>query len=688
MRWPVCFAVLPLVLCACEDAGPRGPVEISQGDTTLRTRDDGSFDLVVGGRTLLQGGPAPVELRWAEVHVQELWSTFTFDEANLTTARPDRRTDARLEGQDLVLSLAGQSATATLRFTRLADEVAIAASAAGPHGPATSIKLHLQCRPRDRFLGFGEQYETIDHRGEAFTLWSSEQGIGRDPARAGLLNGDPWTTYFPVPFFLDPGQGFGLCVDTDARVQVDLCQSDAAEYALTADEPSAVSLHLYTGPTVGDVLRAFTVRQGRSRPAPRWAVAGAWLGVQGGPERVRAAVQTARDAQAAVSAVWVQDWIGRTDLGGGLTDIKYHWTADPTLYPDLPGLIAELHAGGIRFLGYFNPFVLPTYDQWTDAVAQGYLPRDPTGAPYELVISTFTGSLVDLTNPAAVGWFQDFARAALAMGQDGWMGDFGEGLPYDAVLSSGDARFEHNRYPSRWHGTWKDLLDDDKVVFTRSGWLGEGHVAQVVWAGDQTTDWSAYDGLPTVVPALISLGLAGIGFVTHDVAGYFSSPSIAPSTKELYLRWLELAAFTPIFRTHEGLATGLNWTWSSDAETLAAFARWTRVHAALTDTFMQLSLEHQQSGMPIVRALGLMVPDDDRAVTTADQFLIGDDLLVAPVTQPGAVSRVVYFPAGRWISVWDPAETFDGPAEATIAAPLGRPAVFSRSGRADLAAIE
>src|SRR4051812_501201 len=113
------------------------------------------------------------------------------------------------------------------------------------------------------------------------------------------------------------------------------------------------SLTRFTG-----VMEAFTVRQGRSRPVPRWAVEGTWIGVQGGPQRVRDVVTQARAAGAKITTVWVQDWVGSNDLGGGLTDLKYHWTADTGLYPDLPGLIAGLHKDGVRFLGYFNPFVL------------------------------------------------------------------------------------------------------------------------------------------------------------------------------------------------------------------------------------------------------------------------------------------------------------------------------------------
>jgi alpha-glucosidase len=602
----------------------------------------------------------------------------------VTEARPGQLADAHLDGASAVVTLEGSGASATLRFTPGDGEVTVALHAAASALTPRSLALHFACDAAARFLGFGEQYEKIDHRGEAFPLFTSEQGIGRDPSHPSPLSGNPWTTYFPVPFFLDP-RGYGVAVDTSARVAVDLCKSDPASYSFTIDDPGDVVLHVYTGPTVAEVMRAWTLRQGRSAAAPRWSVDGAWIGVQGGPDSVRSAVQKAKAAGAAVSTVWVQDWIGEIDLGGGLQDITYHWTADTTLYPDLAGLIAELRAEGIHFLGYFNPFIVEKFgNDYAQGTASGYTIQHADGTPYVFLISVFSGTMLDVTNPDAVAWFQGYAKSALALGMDGWMDDFGEWLPYDAKLHAGDARLEHNLYPTKWHQASRDVLGPDQLIFSRSGWLGEAKTSQIVWAGDQQADWDPWDGLPTVTPALVSLGLAGISWVTHDVAGFTGGPS----TKELYLRWMELAAFTPIFRTHEGLDRGNNWFWYSDAETLAAFSRWTRVHAALADTFWQLDAEHMQSGMPIVRALALGYPDDDRAVVVSDEFTIGTDLLVAPVTAPGATSRMVYFPKGHWIDAWDPSRSVDGPMEIAVDAPVGRPPVFSQSGRTDLAAIQ
>src|SRR5690606_29372330 len=128
------------------------------------------------------------------------------------------------------------------------------------------------------------------------------------------------------------------------------------------------------------------------------------------------------------------------------------------------------------------------------------------------------------------------------------------------------------------------------------GWTRDHAVQQIVWIGDQEADWEDEDGLPTVVPALLNLGVSGVPFVTHDVAGYTGGPS----TKELFLRWTELGALGPIFRTHEGLMASANWSWDRDAETTQHFRRFARVHEALVPEIAALADEAAATSMPIV----------------------------------------------------------------------------------------
>ncbi len=683
------LAVTLLTLgCAPDPPAGRTPLApITLGDMTLRAFNDGGFELSVGGRSLLAAKRGALEARDYTQQVRLAFGIFTFTRTNPTSARPAAGATARVEDGRIVLTTREAGVTATLRFRRASQgEVEVEGRVTGAPSPK-SLAAHFSCTEASHFLGFGEQYNAIDHRDREVPLWVSEQGIGRNPGRRTAFSGDPTTTYFPVPFFLDP-RGFGVAIDTDARAEADLCRTTPDEYVLAAEESERLLLHLYTGPTVADVMRDWTALQGRSATPPRWAVDGVWLAVQGGTQAVRDAHTRARAADLPLAAIWSQDWLGRREFAPGMFGVRYRWSVDEALYPDLAGLIRDLHAGGVRFLGYFNPFLVPEQDLYADAVREGYIARNAQMQPYIFPISVLEGGVVDLSDPRAVTWFQGYARRAIGLGIDGWMHDFGEWLPYDAVIANGDARRYHNRYPTEWQRAARQVLEAERpggdwVMLSRSGWLRTPQVSQVVWVGDQEANWEVWDGLPTVIPAMVTLGLAGVGYVTHDVAGF----SGGPSTKELYQRWTELAAFTPIFRTHEGLRRADNWNWDRDDETRAHFVRMARIHRALAPRITELGAEHQRTGMPIVRALGLAFPDDPRGYNVLDEYLLGDDLLVAPVVTQGSSQRRVYFPRGRWHSVWDPSRTWDGPTEAMVDAPIGSPPAFSRTPRTDLMVI-
>jgi len=260
------------------------------------------------------------------------------------------------------------------------------------------------------------------------------------------------------------------------------------------------------------------------------------------------------------------------------------------------------------------------------------------------------------------------------------MADFGEWVPINSVPQDGTDPVEaRNTFPIDWQRAnreaLEDLRGDDWVMFARAGFTGVQSVAQIHWTGDQETNWGKLDGFPTVVPAMLNLGLAGQPFVTHDIAGFTRSDS--PSTKELFQRWTELGAFTPIMRTHDGADKLKNWRWNADEETKNHFRKFTYVHCALMNDFMMLAAEAEETGAPIVRHMMLVFPDDTETWNLSDQYMIGDSLLFAPVTEQGATSWSIYLPDGVWFDVWT-GESVEGGRRITVDAPIGSPPAFSR----------
>lgn len=659
-------------------AGETGSLEVTRGDRLLFSLSDEVFPTA---RTFEESFFGPVGI----------WNFIRTDEQVFPTSRllsleaADDGASARFESDDgsvafsLTISAHGDDAT------RLRFEVE------GWENAADSIAIPVRCDDDGTFHGFGEQYNATNQRGEAFQLFVTEQGIGRGPDGYRLFEGDAHTTYFPMPWYID-ARGFGVLIETAYRVDVDLCATDpeVAWFEINSGDP--VEMLLFHGPTPLDVIRQLGDYLGRPAAPPEWAY-GLWVSSQGGRDAVMGDVDLLEEADIPFSAIWSQDWTGlRMNADGGF-GVEYRWEADDELYPDLAGMIEELHSRGYRFLAYANPFVAEELDNhFPEMDSRGLLMAHPeTGESYVFTAPNGRSAHPDLTNPETQEYVQDALRAMVVdLGIDGWMTDFAEWTPLDAVLHDGsDPLAYHNLFPVDWQRMTREVMDEERpdgdwVMFARSGFTGVQAVAQIHWAGDQEATWSETDGLPTVVPALINLGLAGQPYVTHDIAGF----SGGPSTKELFQRWVELGAFTPIMRTHEGNAREENWSWERDEETTSHFRRFVRIHDALVPEIMELAEEAQRSSAPILRHMMLVFPEDEGTWDISDQFMLGEDLLVAPVLREGATSRSVYLSEGEWYHLWS-GERFAGGQTIEIDAPIGAPPVFSRGrDREDLRAIE
>jgi alpha-glucosidase (family GH31 glycosyl hydrolase) len=288
-----------------------------------------------------------------------------------------------------------------------------------------------------------------------------------------------------------------------------------------------------------------------------------------------------------------------------------------------------------------------------------------------------------LEHPDARAWAVAKMRASMALGADGWMNDYAEWLPTDSVTAAGSGAELHNRYPVVWQEIAREAIDGmndgvERMFFGRSGWFGTPELADVIWAGDQSTDFERDDGLPTIVPIGIGLGIVGVSTYGHDVAGYQSATHDG-SSKELFFRWTELGAWSPVMRTHHGNQPNKNWSWESDAETIAHFKRYAELHMALLPYMLGLAQHAHETGMPIWRGMMLEHPDDERCWPIDDQVLVGSHVLIAPVQTEGATERDVYLPRGRWYP-WQGDAVHAGGRTFRVPAPLDHIPVFVRAG--------
>ena len=319
---------------------------------------------------------------------------------------------------------------------------------------------------------------------------------------------------------------------------------------------------------------------------------------------------------------------------------------------------------------YINPFLCDDVARkknhrrnlFEEAARSGYLVKNREGEPYRIRISSFSAALVDLTNPEARAWIKDIIKEELiGNGASGWMADFGEGLPYDAVLFSGaDPKTYHDRYAEEWARVNREAISeagrgDDIVFFNRSGYTKSPRYSTLFWVGDQLVDWDEHDGIKSAVTGLLSSGLSGYSLEHSDIGGYtaMDNPLLQyHRSKELLLRWIELGAFTAVFRTHEGNIPEVNHQIYSDEETLRHFVRFAKIYAAWKPYRMELVKEASETGLPVVRHPFVHYPNDPEVLGLEYQFMVGTGLMVAPVLDPGTDIVEVYLPAGKWVHLW------------------------------------
>ncbi|TFH30075.1 MAG: alpha-glucosidase, partial [Promethearchaeota archaeon] len=215
----------------------------------------------------------------------------------------------------------------------------------------------------------------------------------------------------------------------------------------------------------------------------------------------------------------------------------------------------------------------------------------------------------DLTNPACFEWVKSIIKEKLTQkaGLSGWMSDYGEYLPLDAALhSEEDPAKIHNIYPvlfakANYEAIQELGLENEVTFFSRAGFTGTSKYSPLIWAGDQVVSWDRQNGIGSVIPAALSLGMCGIGYHHSDIGGFINLKRVTRS-KELLLRWTELCAFSILMRSHEGLQPEENWQLDSDEETLTHLARMTQIHVILKPYLQHCAQEYQKSGIPVIRA--------------------------------------------------------------------------------------
>ncbi len=537
--------------------------------------------------------------------------------------------------------------------------------------------------------GCGEQFTHLNLKGKKVPIWVSEHHslnkLLKKAIRTKLLgvNNDYISnykyhqTYIAQPTFVSSK---ALLVHADTT---SYCEFDFSESNLTTLYFRSVpdSILLYQGKNISDCLSFLSEKIGKHPRLPQWVSTGAIVASQGGWQKAFDLVEKVQNHGGRISAVWSQDWSGQLITKFG-TQVYWNWQVDEQLYNDAREKIELLRLKGVRFLGYINTFLKEDTFLYNEAKKKKFLVMTKDHVPYLIKSTTFQAGIVDLTNPEAFNWYKKVIQHEMIdLGLSGWMADFGEYLPTDAVISDPrSAEYLHNLWPDLWARCNYEAVcergkENEIFIFNRAGFTQTHRYTHSMWAGDQHVDFSKEYGLPSAIVAMLSLSMIGKGVSHSDIGGYTTIFHMKRN-EELFMRWSEMNVFSPVFRTHEGNRPQSNVQADTNENVLNHFGRMSSLFAQLEPYHQYVLEEYHQKGMPLIRPM-VMMSEDKAAADLQYQYMYGDSLLIAPIIEEKATSVKVWLPEGAWTHLFTKNMISGG--WHLIHAPIGQPAVFVKN---------
>lgn len=588
--------------------------------------------------------------------------------------------------------------TATLKVTIQHDPLRISfANAAGEildaddagRGIAfaeTEFRVAKHLRDDEHVYGFGEKNGRLDKRGWQlggynFVMWNSDTYMHDSST-------DPM--YVAVPFYLviRHGQGHGLFLDNTWRSSFDIGREEPNLLTFGAVNGD-LNYYFINGPDPKKVIERYTALTGRMPLPPLWSLGYNQCRFSYFPEaRVREIAATFRQKKIPADVIWLD-----IDYQDGFNP----FTWDKERFPDPKKMISELRAEGFHTVCIVDahPKKQVGYAPYDTGLVSNYFVKKSDGSVYEGKVWPANAAknpgpsvFPDFSNPAARVWWGLLYKDLLNLGMAGIWNDMNEPSVFDSVRGTmpPDLVFDNEGQPSthlELHNVYGQLMsratyeglsqlrpNERPFVLTRASYAG-GQRYAAVWTGDNTSDWSS---MRQSIPTLLGMGLSGFPFVGADIGGYAGMPS-----PELYSRWLQVGVFSPFMRSHSesGEPDKEPWAFGGKYETINRHP--IELRYELLPYIYNAMQQASQTGVPALRPLVLEFPDDEKLAGTDDEFMFGDDLLVAPVLHEGMTEREIYLPKGVWFD-YSTGRQFVGGQKIKLPVTLDSIPMFVRAG--------
>ena len=511
----------------------------------------------------------------------------------------------------------------TIDFKYLYDGKVIAHSGWRAKGLVTDpegqlhVSEQLDLGVGEKIYGLGERFTNFIKNGQTVDIWNEDGGTGTEQA------------YKNIPFYLS-NRKYGLFVDNPGKVSFEVGSEKVSrvQFSVPGEE---MSYSVVGGENLKAILNTYTDLTGKAPLVPDWSY-GLWLSTSFTTDYDEKTVLEFVDGMAERNiplSVFHFDcrWMKELEW------CNFDW--DKSKFPDPEGLLKKLHDRGLKICVWINSYIGQKSPLFEEGAKNGYFIKNEDGSVWQWDRWQAGMAIVDFTNPEATKWYQGYLKKLVAMGVDCFKTDFGERIPTEGVkyYDGSDPELMHNYYTYLYNKAVYDVLvetkgADEAILFARSATVG-GQQFPVHWGGDCSSN---YPSMAESLRAGLSFGMSGFGYWSHDIAGFEDQAS-----PDLYKRWTQFGLLSSHSRYHGSTAYKVPWLYGDEAVDVAR--EFTELKLQLKPYLLKMAQETHETGVPMMRAMVLEFPDDPTCEDIDTQYMLGDDLLVAPVFREDGVVR-------------------------------------------------
>lgn len=518
----------------------------------------------------------------------------------------------------------------TIDFEYLYDGKRIAHSGWRAKGLVTGPdgRLHvtdqLDLGVGEKIYGLGERFTNFVKNGQSVEIWNEDGGTGTEQA------------YKNVPFYLS-NRNYGLFVDEPGKVEFEVGSEKVSRVQFSVPGEQ-MTYSVIGGTDMKQVLANYTALTGRAPLVPDWSY-GLWLSTS---------FTTDYDEKTVLDFV---DGMAERDIPLSVFHFDCRWMKelewcnfawDETKFPDPEGLLAKLHERGLKVCVWINSYIGQKSPLFEEGAKRGYFIRNTDGSVWQWDKWQAGMAIVDFTNPDAVAWYQGYLKKLVAMGVDCFKTDFGERIPTEGVqyFDGSDPEMMHNYYTLLYNKAVYDVLaetkgEDEAILFARSATVG-GQCYPVHWGGDCSSN---YPSMAESLRAGLSFGMSGFGYWSHDIAGFEDQ-----ATPDLYKRWTQFGLLSSHSRYHGSTAYKVPWLYGDEAVDVCR--EFVDLKLRLVPYLKRMAVQTHETGVPMMRAMVLEFQDDPTCEDIDTQYMLGSDILVAPIFNDEGLARFYVPDAG------------------------------------------